>query len=112
MSLYNQVIGKNGEHLAESYLKSRGHKILEREFRTRVGEIDLITLKNNEIHFIEVKTRTNSDFGRPAEAVTREKLKHMLNSAAVYLKMMENVEGYLVSVDVMEIQMNYMEGVV
>ena len=63
-------IGILGEQIACSYLKNEGYTIIERNFRCKIGEIDIIAWKNNEIIFIEVKTRSSNYFGKPAESVT------------------------------------------
>ncbi len=66
--------GKIAEDFAVSYLSSRGYKVIERNFHSRFGEIDIIALKNTCLIFIEVKARWNMKFGAPAEAVTPQKL--------------------------------------
>jgi putative endonuclease len=70
---------------AEEYLLGNGYKILERNFRNRSGEIDLIAKKGGQIHFIEVKYRTTSDFGNPLEAVDFRKQKQIRKVAMYYL---------------------------
>ena len=68
-------LGKKGEDIAESYLKERGFEILQRNFHSRFGEIDLVAIDENTLVFIEVKTRLSDKFGLPEEAVTPAKLK-------------------------------------
>ena len=68
-----QQIGKIGEDLATKYLSSSGYRILERNYRGKQGEIDIIATEKNKIIFVEVKARTNLKYGRPAEAVTKTK---------------------------------------
>ncbi len=82
----NISLGKLGEEIATDFLKKRGMKILERNFRTPFGEIDIIASKNRKLHFVEVKTRRNMNFGRPFEAVNKVKMRHIINSAQFYLK--------------------------
>ena len=70
---------------AEEYLIGNGYKILERNFRNRSGEIDLIAKKNGQICFVEVKYRTTSDFGNPLEAVDFRKQNQIRKVAMYYL---------------------------
>ena len=78
-------LGTWGEDLAERYLKKVGFLILERNYRCRIGELDLIALDGNSIVFVEVKTRQNQSFGLPCEAVNQEKIRHIRRTAAYYL---------------------------
>ncbi len=82
----NQIIGKWGEDCASSFLESKGFKIFDRNVRTPAGEIDLIALDNETLVFVEVKTRSHLDAGYPEEAVTEEKLEHMIDSAENWLQ--------------------------
>lgn len=80
-----QKIGRKGEALARLYLQLHGYTILDKNYRTKAGELDIIAKKGDCIVFVEVKTRTNREYGAPAEAVTYEKQQHMLRSAQYYL---------------------------
>ena len=80
-----QEVGKLGEDLATKYLKCTGYRILERNFRGKQGEIDIIATQGKEIIFIEVKTRSSIEFGRPIEAITKNKQKHMYQTAKYYI---------------------------
>ena len=99
-----QVIGKFGEDTSCRYLIKNNYKIIKRNFRCRQGEIDIIAydLTNKEVVFLEVKTRTDFDFGFPSEAVTATKQKHIINSAKyfLYCNKMENI---YVRFDVIEV---------
>ncbi len=77
-------VGKKGEDLAVKYLTQKGYKIIDRNFRGKNGEIDIIGLKNNILVFFEVKTRTSSQFGTPFEAVTSWKMKALVRTAQFY----------------------------
>ena len=102
----NKTIGKIGEDLACQYLRSSGYKIVENNFFYHAyGEIDIIAKKNRELIFVEVKTRTNNKFGRPAEAVNSLKQKHMYQTAKYYLHYtrQENID---VRFDVIEVFIN------
>ena len=74
-----------GEKLAQGYLINNGYEILETNFHTRRGEVDIIAKKNNCIVFVEVKTRTNLKFGTPAMAVNSTKKKHIKSVAKTFL---------------------------
>lgn len=73
-------IGKLGEDLACKYLQNKGYKILERNFEAKQGEIDIIALDKEELVFIEVKTRSNILYGKPAEAVNEIKQNHLIKT--------------------------------
>ena len=81
-----RLFGNKSENLAASYLKRKGFKILERQFITRFGEIDLIAKDGDEIVFVEVKSRRNLDFGYPEESVTPRKIEKIATVGAQYLQ--------------------------
>jgi putative endonuclease len=95
---YRQMIGAWGEDLAAQFLINKGLKIIQRNFRTREGEIDLIALDGETLLFVEVKTRTNTEFGFPEEAVTDEKLDHLYEAAEEYLAEHLEYENWRVDV--------------
>jgi putative endonuclease len=76
--------GNHGEDLAVEFLKKKGFKILERNFRIRGGEIDIVAQKAGSLVFIEVKTRSSSQFGSPFEAITPWKLRTLVKTAQFY----------------------------
>jgi putative endonuclease len=80
----NQQKGSEGEQLAAVYLEKQGYTIVERNWRFRHWEVDIIASKNNFLHFIEVKTRHSLRFGYPEESITREKMSHLRNAAEEY----------------------------
>lgn len=87
------VLGRRGERLAEKYLRKNGYRILYRNYRPkRGGEVDLVCRDRaeNELVFVEVKTRTRADFGRPADAVSREKEELIARGARSWLKLLDN----------------------
>ncbi len=86
MSLLEKMLGKEGENRAARYLVKQGYKILERNYRTRAGEIDLIALHRGEVVFVEVKTRTSDAFGAPELAVTPQKQRRMIKAALGYIR--------------------------
>lgn len=73
-----------GEDLACEFLKKKGYKIIERNFRKGYGEIDIVCIKNKTLIFVEVKTRTSNAFGTPIEAISYYKLKSLIKTAEFY----------------------------
>lgn len=82
----NKTIGNYGEYLAQQYLKFQGYRILEKNFRNKLGEIDLIAQEGKTVCFVEVKTRQALDQGQPFEAVTPWKIRKLSQMATIYLK--------------------------
>lgn len=82
----NKNLGDNGEHLACQYLQKQGYKILERNYRIRGGEIDIVAKEGNVLVFVEVKTRWSHDYGLPAESMTFWKIKALLKTAKFYVQ--------------------------
>ncbi|MBP2628943.1 MAG: protein yraN [Firmicutes bacterium] len=82
-------VGELGEQAAVDYLCKAGYDILERKFRRKIGEIDIIAKKNDIVVFVEVKTRRSEICGFPAEAVTYRKQQKIINTALCYLKQID-----------------------
>ncbi|OGO65875.1 MAG: YraN family protein [Chloroflexi bacterium RBG_19FT_COMBO_47_9] len=82
----HQRLGKWGEETAARYLAAHGHQILETNYRTPYGEIDLITRLGDAIIFVEVKTRSSPTLGMPEISVTPRKKLHMIQSAEYYIQ--------------------------
>jgi putative endonuclease len=80
-----QAVGKAGEEAAVEFLRQRGYRILERNYRCRFGEIDLIAQDGTVLAFVEVKTRRSNTFGPAAAAVTRAKQRHLIKASQTYL---------------------------
>ncbi len=85
MTFEKNKLGAKGEEIAVRFLKSRGYRIVERNYRIRLGEIDIIAEQGNDLVFIEVKTRTDLSFGTPFESVTMQKQKQLSKVALEYL---------------------------
>src|ERR687883_218833 len=85
MSKIRQLFGRDGENLAERYLKKKGYVLVERNYRCRGGEVDLIVLDRKTIVFVEVKTRSDYSFGTPLEAVETRKQQRMVRAAEFFL---------------------------
>jgi len=86
MAHHNQT-GKRGEELAADYLRGKGFRILEKNWRHRYLEVDLICLDGDRLVIVEVKTRADLRHGLPEEAVTRKKERHLLQAAETYLEL-------------------------
>lgn len=91
----NQTTGKTGEDLAENFLKKNGFRIIEKNFKGRYGEIDIIALDRDTLVFVEVKTRTSSQFGNPLEAITSWKLRTLVKTAQFYKLTHQNLPDSL-----------------
>lgn len=104
----NQDVGKLGEQCAEKFLISQNYKILERNFRSKFGEIDLIAFDypRNEIAFVEVKTRTGISFGEPEDSVTRLKERKIIKTALYFFNSATRKESLSWRVDVIAVKLN------
>ncbi len=80
-----QILGKEGERIAESYLRKKGYRVVERNYRCPVGELDLILLDRRVVVFVEVKTRSDDRFGTPLESVGPRKQQKMIKTALFFL---------------------------
>jgi putative endonuclease len=79
-------LGTEGEEAAARFLKKKGYKIVSRNFKSPVGEVDIIAEDGDTLVFVEVKTRTDDSFGHPFEAVTGRKQEKLRKVALSYLK--------------------------
>ena len=78
--------GKAAEEKAASYLKSLGYKILEKNFHSRFGEIDIIARDGNTLVFVEVRSKSYSSFGTPEETISKSKAKKIIKTAQLYIQ--------------------------
>lgn len=105
-----QKLGKLGEDLAARYLEKHGYRILERNFKKRYGELDIIALERNketaELVFVEVKTRIGRNFGLPEEAVTPWKLREVVKTSQFYKMLHPELPDNL-RVDVIGIELDF-----
>ena len=99
--------GKLGEDIATEYLRKLGFKIIERNFRLRNGEVDIIAIeeKTKTLVFVEVKTRTSEKFGTPLEAITFWKLRS-LTLVAQYYKMTHQNLPDLLRIDAISVKIS------
>lgn len=101
---FRKEIGRWGENLACQYLKANHYDIIERNFWCRQGEIDIIAkdIKKKETVFIEVKTRSNFKYGNPAQAVNKEKQRHIKQVMKYYINR-NHLKNEAIRIDVIEI---------
>jgi putative endonuclease len=81
-----KTLGSKGEDLAIKFLKKQGYTILKRNYKTSLGEVDIIAREGDTLVFIEVKTRTDLSFGYPFESVNERKKHKLKNLALLYMK--------------------------
>lgn len=80
-----KALGTRGEDLATAFFIQKGFRLVTRNWRCRLGEIDLIVEKEGVVHFIEVKTRRTLTYGRPEEAINGLKLRHIERTVEAYI---------------------------
>ena len=102
-NFYKKSLGRAGELKATEFLKKKGYEILERNYKTHIGEIDIIALDNETVVFVEVKTRIDDAFGAPAEAVDERKRFKYKKVATEYLVKKNRLENNC-RFDVIEIE--------
>jgi putative endonuclease len=85
VTFFRKRLGQEGEVIAEKFLKKKGYKLVQRNYRCKTGEVDLIALDGKVIVFVEVKTRTDHRFGSPFEAVETHKQRKMIQAAQFFL---------------------------
>jgi putative endonuclease len=90
---HNISVGRGGEERARKYLEKLGYSIVETNYRTPRGEIDIIARQGGEIVFVEVKTRKSDRLGAPAEAVDQRKQARLRNLALSYLKKIRSIDA-------------------
>ncbi len=101
-NFHNKDIGRVGEERACNFLLNQGYWILSRNFNTTHGEIDIIARDNDEYVFVEVKTRLSSKFGKPAESINKEKIKHIIKASRFYIYV-NHLENRFIRYDVIEV---------
>ena len=96
-------LGALGERLAAKHLEGKGYRILERNFRCRMGEIDLIALRGSDLVFTEVKLRKDASHGEAREFVTASKQRKLLLTAEYYLSARPWAQNLQARFDVIEV---------
>ena len=92
MSDTRQAFGRKSEALAAKHLKKMGYKIVTRNYRTKLGEIDIIAKDSSTLVFVEVKARQSAQYGSPKAAVTYEKQRKISMVALAYLKATQQMQ--------------------
>jgi len=100
-----QEVGKLGEKAARKFLKKRGYRIREVGFRCPRGEIDIIAQQKDYLVFVEVRTKSNLDFGTPEESITQAKKKKLIALALTYTSTHQNLPS-LWRIDVVAVELN------
>ena len=95
--------GVTGEELAANYLLDNGYSIIERNWRHKNWEVDIIASKENKLHFIEVKTRRTATYGYPEDDAGKKKITNLINSAEEYL--LQYPEWKLIQFDILSVTM-------
>lgn len=101
-------LGYLGEDTAAEYLMRDGYRVIERNFKCNLGEIDIIARRGDTLAFVEVKTRQDEFFGRPAEAVGREKQRHIRRVAEIFLYR-RRLNPLKTRFDVIEVEINHIQ---
>jgi putative endonuclease len=94
MKKFNKILGERGENIAKKYLGSKGYKIIEQNFETKFGEIDLIAAMDKKLIFVEVKLKVCEDFGRPEEMINHHKLRQIESTGIIYLQKFPEIDKY------------------
>lgn len=105
MKNFNKDIGSFGEDLSINYLIDNGYYILEKNYRNKIGEIDVICKKNNLLIFIEVKSRYTNSYGFPIESVTYYKRKQIIKVSMLYI-ILNKYNNFNIRYDVIEVFFN------
>jgi len=121
MQRENQILGAEGEKIAENFLREKGYRILSRNWKCKLGELDIVALKQKgkifkkpeAIVFVEVKTIDSADVefeGQPEENVNYFKQRHLIKSAQCYLKANKISPKIPWQIDVIAIEFNQVSG--
>ena len=81
----HNFVGKIGENLARQYLEKNGYEIIEQNYKTKYGEIDLVCQKGRELIVTEVRTKIGENFGTPEESLTKKKVRKVWLNALAYV---------------------------
>lgn len=100
----NNITGSKGETLAAGWLEQNGYTILERNWRHKRCEIDIIASRHNRLHIVEIKTRTSTLFGMPEESINRQKMNCLKQAALAY--QVQHSTWVLLQFDVLSINLH------
>ncbi len=82
----HNILGRRGEDLAVTFLREKGYRILDRNWKHGDLELDIVAKEGDEIVFVEVKTRSSSDYGEPEDSVDELRKRRLTSAASIYLK--------------------------
>lgn len=102
MNTVKETTGKLGEKIASIFLQKNGYSIIDRNFKVKFGEIDIIASKDEVIHIIEVKTKTSDNKGMPYEQVNSKKLRNLIRLTVLYTKY-KKIKDSKLSIDIVSI---------
>lgn len=108
---HNKKLGKYGESRAIEYLQSLGYEILERNFFSRSGEIDIIAKDKSEYVFVEVKSRKSCIYGYPIESINKKKKKHIIKSSEYFIYK-NDLNNKPIRFDVIEVYIHQKNGII
>ncbi|MGB9594865.1 MAG: YraN family protein [Candidatus Poribacteria bacterium] len=83
---FKKLVGNKGESIAEDYLKQKGYKIIQKNYRCRFGEIDIIAKDQDTIVFVEVRTKQNDNFGSPQDSITPAKIEKISKTSLSFIQ--------------------------
>jgi len=98
-----QITGEQGENVAADFLVTQQYQLLHRNWRSGKSEVDIIASHNATLHFVEVKTRSNKQYGLPESKVNTAKLKQLKLAAAAYLQ--QNPQWKFIQFDIVSIKL-------
>lgn len=78
------IVGRTGEQIAADHLEAAGYRIIDRNWRCRAGELDIVAQREHTVVFVEVKTRSGTGYGHPLESITAQKLARLRRLAAAW----------------------------
>ncbi len=105
MNFSKQVFGQSGEQIAALFFEEKGYFVIDRNWRCKTGEIDLVVRKDDEWRFIEVKTRGSNRYGQPEESLTPRKQDHFYKAIQWYV-LDKNIGSQDIHADVLAILIN------
>lgn len=94
MKTKNLETGHLGEEIGREFLRKKGYKIIDQNYKTKFGEIDLIVRDKKTLVFVEVRTKIGDDLGSPEDSLNREKIKKLIKNAAVYVSRKDYQKSY------------------
>lgn len=100
---YNSKTGNRGEDMSVKWLLEKGFTVIERNWRFKHLEVDVIASKGNKLHFFEIKTRTTDKYGHPEESIGKKKMQHMRKAAEEY--QYQHPQWIFLQIDVLAIKM-------